>query len=123
VAGYGPRAFASSISIDNVSVVEGDSGVTSLIFTITLSLACIHTVTVHYATSDKTAQVGSDYIAIPETVMTFNPGETSKTINVEILGDTDVEPDEYFYVDLSNAVDASLVEGHSHGLGTILNDD
>ena len=53
--------------------------------------------------------------------MTFAPGEVSKTIDVTVQGDTVVEPDEGFSVDLSNAVNATILDGT--GAGLIINDD
>ena len=53
--------------------------------------------------------------------MTFAPGETSKTITVLVKGDTLTEPDETFFVNLSNAVNATIAK--PQGLGTILNND
>jgi hypothetical protein len=77
-------------------------------------------VTVHYATADGTAVAPGDYTATSGD-LTFLPGETTKTITVVINGDTTVEPDETFYVNLSNAGSASI--SRSQGIGTIAGDD
>src|SRR5439155_20482728 len=71
-----------SLSINNVTVTEGNSGTTSANFTMTLSPASGKTVTVNYATADGTAAAPADYTAIPTSTLTFNPGETTKTITV-----------------------------------------
>ena len=109
-----------SISINDVSIAEGNSGTTNAVFTVNLSAASGQMVTVSYGTADGTATAGSDYVATSGT-LTFNPGETTKTITVVINGDTVPEPNETFFVNLSNAVNATMVD--AQGLGTVLNDD
>ena len=112
------------ISIDDVTQVEGDSGTTAFTFTVTLSSASSQTITVGYATADDTASgTGNpkDYNKINNGTLTFNPGETIQTITVFVNGDTTAEPNETFFVDLSNAVGAVLDD--DQGLGTILDDD
>jgi Calx-beta domain/FG-GAP repeat/Domain of unknown function (DUF4214) len=109
-----------TLSIADAGVTEGNSGTTSASFTVTLSAVETHPVLVDYATADGTATGGSDYVAISGT-LTFLPGETSKTISVTINGDTVFEPNETFFVNLSNSSDASL--SRAQAVGTILNDD
>jgi len=58
-------------------------------------------VTVDYATADGTATAGDDYEEASGT-LTFAEGETTKTIEVTVNGDTDIEDDETFTVNLSN---------------------
>ncbi len=110
-----------SLSIDDVSVTEGDSGTTPLVFTVTLSVASSQTVTVNYATADGTAEAGSDYQAISSTLLSFAPGETSKTITVQVIGDLVGEPHETFFVNLSGATNAIISK--NQGIGTIFDDD
>ena len=76
--------------------------------------------TVHYSTGNGTATAGSDYTAGSGTV-TFAAGETSKTINVAITGDTVVEANETFSIALSSASGATIA--HGSATGTIVNDD
>ncbi|MFM8634477.1 MAG: S8 family serine peptidase, partial [Planctomycetia bacterium] len=90
------------ISITGGSVAEGDSGTTQLTFTVTLSAASAGTVTVNYATANGTATSGSDYVA-QSGPLSFAPGETSKTILVDVIGDTTYEPNETFSIALSGA--------------------
>jgi hypothetical protein len=111
---------AASLSINDVTVTEGNTGTTSAIFTVTLSLASSQTVTVNYATANGTATAGSDYTATTGTV-TFAPGATSQTITVAVLGDTRNEANETFFVNLSTPSNATIADGQ--GQGTILNDD
>ncbi|MFO0958393.1 MAG: cellulose binding domain-containing protein [Isosphaeraceae bacterium] len=109
-----------TISVADAAVDEGNSGTTTLPFTVSLSAASRATVTVAYATSNGTAAAGSDYQATSGT-LTFAPGETSKTLNVRVTGDTVVEPDETLNLVLSNPSGAIL--GRAQAVGTIRNDD
>jgi len=109
------------ISIDDVTLNEGDAGTTAFIFTVTLSNASDSTVTVDAETSTGTATAGSDYAAVATTTLTFDPGETSQQFTVNVSGDTTLEGDETFFADLSGASGASI--GDDQGLGTITNDD
>ncbi|HEV7858320.1 MAG TPA: aryl-sulfate sulfotransferase [Pyrinomonadaceae bacterium] len=110
-----------TLSINDISFKEGDGGTNNATFTVALSAASSLAVTVNYQTSDGTAQAGPDYRAIPPSALTFNPGETTKSINVAINGNTLNEADETFFVNLSNPAHASLTK--AQGVGTILNDD
>jgi ribosomal protein L35AE/L33A len=112
-----------SVSIADVAVSEGNSVTKSATFTVTLSSAVPAggQVQVSYATSDGTATAGSDYVAVAPTVLTFNPGDKTKTVNVSVNGDTVVEANETFFVDLSNPQGATLAD--NQGQGTIVNDD
>jgi len=110
-----------TLSINNVTANEGNSGTTPFDFTVTLSAASPSTVTVDFATADGTATAGSDYAAIPLSTLTFMPGETGKTITVNVSGDTTFEPDKNFFVNLSGATNATIAVGQ--GTGTIINDD
>jgi hypothetical protein len=74
-----------------------------------------------FATANGTAEAGEDYIARSGTV-TFNPGEATKTISIEVLGDKKREPNEYFYLDLFGNSGNSLLS-KNRGIGTILTDD
>ncbi|MBD2663840.1 SCP-like extracellular protein, putative [Richelia sinica FACHB-800] len=108
------------IFINNVLATEGNSGSSNAIFTVNLSRASSQVVTVNYATANQTASAGSDYSRTTGT-LTFNPGETQKTINVAVLGDTASEADENFLVNLANPTNGMI--GDSQGVGTILSDD
>ena len=110
-----------SLSINDVTANEGNSGTTTFNFTVTLNPASFQTVTVNYATADGTATAGSDYTAIPSTQLIFLAGETTKPVSVTVSGDTTVEPDDTFSVNLSSATNAIIDD--SQGVGTISNDD
>lgn len=109
-----------TISIGDASVTEGNTGTKVLAFTISLSSASSEQVTVNYATADGSAIAGSDYVAKNATV-TFAPGETSKTIEIVINGDTVVEGNETFLVNLSQPAGATIADAQA--TGTITNDD
>jgi uncharacterized repeat protein (TIGR01451 family) len=112
-----------AINIDDATVTEGNSGTTGAVFTVSLSNPSTQTVTVNFSTADGTsspATGGTDYVVNSGT-LTFSPGETTKSITVLVTGDTAVEPDETFFVNLTSPVNATIADGQ--GLGTVLNDD
>lgn len=108
------------ISIRDASIVEGNSGLTPMLFEVKLSKPSANTITVRYATQQATATANSDYIATSGT-LTFAPGETSQFINVDVVGDTLVELRETFRVNLSNPTEAIL--GNTFATGTIISED
>jgi uncharacterized repeat protein (TIGR01451 family) len=109
-----------ALSIDDVTQAEGDTGTTNFTFTVTLTPASPGPVSVNYATAHDTTDA-SDYTAIAATLLTFAAGETSKQVTVQVNGDTAVEPDERFFVNLSSPSGATISD--NQGLGTIQNDD
>jgi probable HAF family extracellular repeat protein len=111
---------APSLNISDVTVTEGNSGTTNAVFTVSLLPASGQTVTVNFATANITATAGSDYNSVSGT-LTFNPGDTAKTITVPVIGDTVNEADESFLVNLSGETNASVAD--SQGVGLITNDD
>ncbi len=108
------------LSIADTSVVEGNKGTTTLRMTVTLNRASEQAVTVNFDTANGTAVAGKDYAWALGTV-TFQSGETSRTISVSIKGDRKREADETFSVELWNAVGATIADGFA--TVTILNDD
>jgi hypothetical protein len=108
------------LSVSDVNLVEGNAGTTTFAFNVALSTASAQNVTVDFATADGTAVSSSDYQALNGS-LTFNPGETSKTVNVLVNGDTQNEPDETFLVQLRNPANATLAK--AQGAATITNDD
>jgi Calx-beta domain-containing protein len=109
-----------SMSVGDVTLPEGDAGTSNATFSVTLAYASGKTVTVDYATNDGTATAPSDY-ASENGTLTFNPGQITKVVHIAANGDTDLEPDETFTLDLSNAFHAVLSD--DQGLGTVTNDD
>lgn len=111
----------STLTVGDVSIVEGNSGTSVATFTVTLSPVSSQTVTVNYATSNGTATTSNnDYTAASGT-LTFTPGSSSRTISVTVRGDTTVEPNETFFVNLSGVANAQI--GDAQAVGTITNDD
>lgn len=108
------------ISINNVTVTEGNSGLTNATFTVTLSAASSQTATVQYATANGTAIAPADYTAKSGT-LTFAPGQVSKTIVIPIRGDLAQEANETFKVNLSAPTKATISD--AQGIGTIINND
>ena len=113
-------AVQPSLTINDVSVNEGNSGTTTATFTVTLSPASSQTVTVGYATANGSATAGSDFVGASGT-LTFAPSTLTQTISITINGDTTVEPTETFGVSLSGAVNAVISDGQ--GTGSITTDD
>jgi hypothetical protein len=108
------------VSIGSGTVTEGNTGTKAMTLTVSLSVAYDQPVTVTYATSDGSATAGSDYQATSGSV-TFNPGDTSKTITVPVIGDRLGEYDEYFSVSLTGANGAMVNNGT--GYCTIFDDE
>jgi hypothetical protein len=108
------------ISVSDVTITEGQSGATIASFVVSLGSAASNTVTVNYATANGTALAGSDYTATSGT-LSFTPGQTSKTVSVQVIGDRLTENDESFSLILSNPVNTGLLDGTGNAI--ILNDD
>ena len=113
-----------NLSISDAQANEPASQFTLMPFTVSLSApAPAGGASVHYQTADQApasghATAGVDYTAIPDTVLSFAPGEQFKTINVTILADGQApESDETFLVNLSNPTNAIIVDDQA--IGTI----
>lgn len=116
-----PGESGAGFSINDVTVTEGNSGEQAAVFTVTRTGSLGGTVKVQ--TADNSANAGSDYTAVNGTVLSFTDDEVSKTISVPIIPDTVDEPDETFFVRLSEpgGSGARIIDGE--GLGTITDDD
>jgi hypothetical protein len=110
----------AALSINDLSVGEGDSGQTAFNFTVGIPFPTVNPVSVNYATADGTAAAGSDYTAASG-ALGFAPGETTKTVTVNVNGDTANELNETFFVNLSGAASATVTD--AQGQGTLINDD
>ncbi len=114
-----PPPPVGDISVDDVTVVEGDAGTSTVTFTVSRTGTAAFSV--DYATANGTATAGSDYLAAIGT-LTFVEGQTSQTVTITINGDVTFEPNETFFLNLGNASNGGvIVDGQ--GLGTINNDD
>lgn len=109
-----------SLRVNDVTVTEGNSGPVTAVFTVTLTPAGTQAVTVNWATSNGSAIAGYDYTYASGT-LSFAPGETSKTVSVNVTGDVLDENNELLYLNLSGAVNATISD--SWGYGTIADDD
>ena len=110
----------AQISIKDTQIIEGDNGKKQAKFTVSLNTKVNQKVEVSYATTNGTAKAGEDYQRT-NGKLTFKPGETSKTINVPVFGDTKLEANETFKLLLSQPQNAKL--GKKQAIGTISNDD
>jgi probable HAF family extracellular repeat protein len=118
--GVAPPPVPPKLSINDVSVVEGNNQSTGATFTVSLSEATTGTVLVNFMTANGSAIAGDDYNFVSGTLK-FNPGETTKTITVAVKGDKKRESDETFRVNLSGADGATILD--AQGSGIIRNDD
>src|SRR5262249_21812781 len=106
----------------DVTKREGRKNTTPFVFTVTLTAAYDEPVAMSFRAVDGTATTSDqDYIARAGT-LTFAPGETTKTITIEVKGDSKREATEYFYLDLFGLSSNALFT-RSRGIGTIWNDD
>ena len=114
---------ATTLNINDVAVTEGNSGTTTATFTMSLSApAGVGGVTFDIATQDNTATTAdNDYVANTLTGQTIAQGNSTYTFNVTVNGDTNVEPNETFFVNVTNVTGATVGDGQ--GQGTINNDD
>jgi len=116
-------AYGLSISINDVTVREGDAGTKSAVFTVTLSRSSNQNVTVNFSTANNTAIAGSDYMTQTGTlIFNANAGETTKPITVLVIGDTVPEPNKNFFVNLTNPTGGFTI-ARGQGVGTIIDDD
>lgn len=111
---------APTVSINDVTLPEGNGGTTPFTFTVTLSNLSATNVTVNYATADNTAVAPGDYAATSGTLI-IPAGQLTGTVPVNVVGDTAFEGNETFFVSLTAPTGASL--GRAQGVGTITNDD
>jgi Calx-beta domain-containing protein len=109
-----------TISINDVTVTEGNSGTKAATFTLSLSGPSVETIAIRAITAPGTATAASDYNSI-DSVVIFNPGTVTRTVDVPIVGDTNLEPNETFSINLSDPFGTTIADGK--GVGTILDDD
>ena len=107
---YGePQQPRLSIS-DAGTITEGDDGSLTATFTVTRDLNTTGVLSVPYSTLGDGAAEGSDFTGKSGTIA-FNPGVTSRTIEVSVLGDKVDEVDEAFRVVLLDDGQAWLADG------------
>ena len=113
---------APSLTINDASVTEGDTGSTTMYFLVNPDGLSEKTITVNYADAGTgSATSGTDYTAVSAGRLTFVPGNVSLTVAVTITGDTIPESDETIEIELTGATNASIAAATA--TGTITNDD
>jgi hypothetical protein len=130
VGGFGGHGFVFVTNDDavpvatpgHVTVTEGHAGTTDAVVPITLDRPNDKPVTVEYVTLDHTAVAPADYVPASGT-LTFAPGETEKSVTVQVNGDTDPEPSEVALLSLRNATNATIGGFFGLGLISITEDD
>jgi len=112
-----------ALSVNDVSLAEGNAGTTTFNFTVSLSApAGAGGVSFNIVTADGTASAASgDFTAKSLTAQTIPAGGSTYTFSVQVNGDTNTEADETFSVNVSNVTGATVADGQ--GQGTIQNDD
>jgi hypothetical protein len=118
----------SLVSIEDLTLLEGNTGSTNFDFVVSLSQATDKPVDVMYMIIPGTAKAIEDYTSVPAGKLTIPAGQTTGTITVAVVGDTRVELDETFYVYLTSATNAEIAGDPIYnfpipGIGTIVNDD
>ncbi|MCY2952182.1 MAG: FG-GAP-like repeat-containing protein [Planctomycetota bacterium] len=118
----------SMVSIEDLTVLEGNTGSTNFDFAVSLSQATDKPVEVMYMIVPVTATAIEDYTPVPAGKLTIPVGQTTGTITVAVVGDTRVELDETFYVYLTSATNAEIASDPIYNftvpaIGTIVNDD
>lgn len=115
----GKNSDLTQVGIFGDKAPEGDG---SLTFSVELSKSAGEEISVDYATENSSATAGEDYAETAGT-LTFSPGETEKTVSVDLIDDAKWEQDEKFTVKLSNAVNAGIEKKAQRANGVIVNDD
>jgi hypothetical protein len=110
---------APKLTVSDLTMLEGSAPGTATLL-VQLSKTSPQVVTVRYATSDGTANAGSDYQSKSGT-LTFQPGVTQQSLTLTVLGDTTSESDETFTVNLTNPTGAVLQD--AIGEVSLLDDD
>jgi acid phosphatase type 7 len=115
-----PGGGGATLTVSDAAVTEGSAGTTALVFTVQLAGSAKSTATVSYATSNGSATAPGDYAASSGT-LTLSKQNRTRTITVQVVGDTVDEQDETVLMQLSSASGAAIADGS--GTGTIRDDD
>jgi hypothetical protein len=118
--GWAARPNKIAVKVSDVQGFEPDSGTTPFAFTVSLARASTSTLSVKYATAAGSAN-DTDFVATSGTLW-FAPGVTERTVEVAVKGDTEGEPDERFFLNLSGGGKALRIVD-PQGVATILNND
>ena len=107
------------LTVKDASVVEGDAGQSRMV-RVRLSAPRVVPVTVGFSIEDGSASRSSDYV-FKQGTLTFQPGETSKVVGVNVNGDSRAEGNETLTLELFDSPNARITV--PEGTGTILDDD
>ena len=110
----------AGVSVDDVSVAEGDTGLTSLTFTVSRTGGS-GTASVVVSTVDGTATAADGDFGPRDETLTFAPGELTQLVTVDVAADVTIEPDETLFLVLSDPTGALIARGR--GQGVVANDD
>ena len=112
---------APTVMLTNVSLAEGNSATAQASFGVTLSSPSGKLIQLSYSTADITATAGSDYAPATNALLNISAGSSSASISILVNGDTTIEPDEKFALNISNPINATIIGASA--TGTILDDD
>jgi len=108
------------LRISDVRLIERNVGISNVVFEVTLSEASGRSVTVNFGTLNETAVAGEDFLSSSGSIR-FDPGQTNKWIVITVFGDTRIEEDEGFFLNLSSPSNAAIGDGQ--GECVLENDD
>jgi hypothetical protein len=111
----GPSAGYHQLTVGDAGLVRPTSGTAVMAFTVALQPAATSAVTVNYATQNNSAVSPGDFTPATGT-LTFAAGQTTKTVNVTIIGNTTSVTDVDFYLNLSAASGATLERNSAYGM-------
>jgi hypothetical protein len=112
------------VSINDVTVDEGDSGPTTASFNVSVSTPSHSGITFDISTQDNSATTAdNDYVGKTLLAQNIPAGSTNYVFDVTVNGDVAFEPDEAFFVNLSNVSGTNVIVLDGQGVGTIRNDD
>ncbi len=112
-----PKVSLSATALLN----EGDQGFNNAVVTVNLSEATTAEVSFTYSTSEGTAFEGLDFVAVSNEKLVIEPGTTFKNFTIQVVADEGLEPDDYFFVTISDVVNGTA--GNNRSTISILNDD
>jgi hypothetical protein len=110
----------TAVSVSDIALHEGNTGVTPFTFTLSLSAPSGQWVYVNYATADGTGVAGTDYQAASG-LASFAPGQTTQTVTVGVLANAVNQPNRTFFLNLSVPANATIARGQA--TATIIDDD
>src|SRR5687768_13634417 len=109
------------LTFQDISIAEGNSGVSNAELTLVLDHAYSKQVTVSYSTTEGTARAGQDFVAVTNQTISFKPNETEKKILINLVADDLREGDEIFQVRVENP--SNVILSKSTATITLRNDD